>query len=84
MSRKKKSLLEIANGVYVNKSEIARLLGVAHVRGAKIFNQAQKVEIAELKDNYIDRTKVRTATMLKVLGLTREDIINNALTNERK
>ena len=83
MSRKKKTLKEIANGVYVNKSEIARLLGVAHVTGSKIFDQAQKIEIAELNDNYIDTTKVRTASVLKVLGLKREDIINMAL-NENK
>lgn len=80
MSRKKKTPMEIAKGVYVNKSEIARLLGVAHVQGAKIFDQVQKIEIAELNDNYIDRTKVRTASLLKVLGLTREDIINQAST----
>lgn len=78
MSRKKKTPMEIAKGVYVNKSEIARLLGVAHATGSKIFNQVQEVETEELKDNYIDSTKVRTATLLKVLGLTREDIINQA------
>ena len=78
MSRKKKTPMEIANGVYVNKSEIARLLGIAHVQGTKIFYRAQEIEILELRDNYIDTSKVRMTSVLKVLGLTREDIINMA------
>ena len=70
MAGHKKSNEEIATSFFVTKSEIARFFGVSKKVAREVFEQAQRDDIAELKFNYFDESKVRLNTVIEVLGLT--------------
>lgn len=72
---KLKGLFEIANGMHITKRGIARLFEINYERSCTIFDKAQEIEIKELGSNYFDKRRVRTKTVLKLLGLTKEDVL---------
>lgn len=73
MSRRKKTIHEIATSFHVNLSEIARLFGCGAAMADKIFVKAKKIDYTELQENYLDSNKVRLTTVLKVMGISEEE-----------
>lgn len=73
MSKKKKTIHEIATSFHVNLSEIARLFGCGAAMANKIFVRARAIEWEELHENYLDSNKVRLTTVLKVMGISEEE-----------
>ncbi len=73
MSRRKKTIHEIATSFHVNLSEISRLFGCGAAMANKIFVRARAIEWEELHENYLDSNKVRLTTVLKVMGISEEE-----------
>lgn len=70
MAKTVKSLEQLKKSLYLNKTEINRLFGCGKKSADKCFQAAQKIDCRELKDNYFDETKVRTSSVMRVLGIT--------------
>lgn len=69
--------MELATALYTNKAGISRLLGMSHQNACEIFENAQEIERAELGTNYIDWTKVRVSTVLRIAGISRDELIRS-------
>jgi hypothetical protein len=73
----RKTDMELATALYTNKAGISRLLSMSHQNACGIFGKAQEIERAELGNNYIDRTKVRVSTVLRIAGISRDELIRS-------
>lgn len=74
MTRLKKTREEIAGSFYVNKSGIDRLLGCGRLTAIKIFNSASDIDARELGANYFNRSTVRLTSVLKVAGISEQEL----------
>lgn len=74
MRRPEKTREEIAEAFHVNKSEIARLLGCGWPTAVKIFNSASDLDTRELGANYFDHGTVRLTSVLKVTGISEQEL----------
>jgi len=74
MRRPEKTREEIAEAFHVNKSEIARLLGCGWPTAVKIFNSASDLDARELGANYFDHGTVRLTSVLKVTGISEQEL----------
>lgn len=60
--------------VFINKEDIKKLIGCSnHAKAIEIFNMAN-----ELNEGYKDPKYVNVNNVLKVLGIKKGDIFNNA------
>jgi hypothetical protein len=74
MTRLKKTREEIAESFHVNKSEIDRLFGCGRPTAVKIFNSASDIDARELGANYFNRSTVRLTSVLKVAGISEQEL----------
>ena len=74
MRRPEKTREEIADAFHVNKSEIDRLLGCGRPTAVKIFNSASDMDARELGANYFNRNTVRLTSVLKVAGISEQEL----------
>ena len=66
---KTKSRESLLSTVYLNRSEIARLLDIPRPRANKIFALAMKEDKRQLGERHLYDTKVRIKTVLDVAGV---------------
>lgn len=74
MTRLKKTREEIAGSFHVNRSEIDRLLGCGRPTAVKIFNSASDMDARELGANYFNHSTVRLTSVLKVAGISEQEL----------
>ena len=74
MTRLKKTREEIAESFHVNRSEIDRLLGCGRPTAVKIFDSASDIDARELGANYFNRSTVRLTSVLKVAGISEQEL----------
>lgn len=74
MARREKTRAEISNAFHVNKSEIDRLLGCGRPTALKIFNSASDMDAKELGANYFNHSTVRLTSVLKVAGISEQEL----------
>lgn len=72
--RKKLSNEELMNSYYINIGQISQLFDVGLKTARKIFVLADQVDDAELKEYRVEENKVRTKTVLKIQGITYNDL----------
>lgn len=70
----KKSRAELANSFYVNRSDIASLLDISRSHAYRMFAEAQRTDRNELKQNYYNENNVRLSTVLRVAGISDEEL----------
>lgn len=89
MSKRTKSVWEILNSPYVNKSEIRRLFGYSVQQSNRVFDLAQNIDIQRAGgiDKLIRTDKVTMRSVLKATGtdysLLEKQIKNAAAVQER-
>ena len=64
-----KTRQQIANQLYLTKTDIQRLLGVSQYKARRIYDLADEIDAEELKYR-IEPTKVRLTSVSKVTGLS--------------
>lgn len=79
---------EIAMRYYINKSQIARLLGISREQARVIYDEAEKRDAERFKDFRPEPSKVRTRTVCSVYGINYEEVqkranLNNASSKVR-
>lgn len=67
--QRSKSRLELLSVMYLNTSEIARLLDIPRPRAKRIFDIAMHEDKAQLGTRQIYDTKVRLKTVMAVAGI---------------
>lgn len=72
--KRRKTVREIATSFHVNVCEISRLFRFGRVMADKTFDKARAIDIDELRENYMDYNKVRLSSVLRVLGITDEEL----------
>ena len=64
-----KTRQQIANQLYLTKTDIQRLLGVSQYKARRIYDLADGIDAEELKYR-IEPTKVRITSISKVTGIS--------------
>ena len=64
-----KTRQQIANQLYLTKTDIQRLLGVSQYKARMIYDLANNIDTEELKYR-VEPTKVRLTSVSKVTGLS--------------
>lgn len=64
-----KTRQQIANQLYLTKTDIQRLLGVSQYKARRIYDLADGIDTEELKYR-VEPTKVRLTSISKVTGLS--------------
>jgi len=72
--RRRKDKKELAVSFHLRIMEISRLFDLRYPIAKKVFNRAREIDREELGMNYLDETRVRTSTVLKVLGISKGDL----------
>ncbi|WP_102341274.1 hypothetical protein [Galactobacillus timonensis] len=65
----RKTRQQIANQLYLTKTDIQRLLGVSQYKARRIYDLADGIDTEELKYR-VEPTKVRLTSVSKVTGLS--------------
>lgn len=74
--KKKRTRQEIARSFHVRQADIATLFECGRVTAVQTFDKAQQLDLKELGDNYIDKNKVRLTSVLRVFGITNEELLD--------
>ena len=82
MSKRKKTVQEIASSFHVCVTEIGRLFGCGRVMADQIFDRARNIDRNELRENYLDEAKVRLTSVLRVMGISEEELRRKVPTKE--
>lgn len=64
-----KTRQQIANQLYLTKTDIQRLLGVSQYKARRIYDLADEIDAEELKYR-IEPTKVRISSISKATGIS--------------
>ena len=64
-----KTRQQIANQLYLTKTDIQRLLGVSQYKARRIYDLANSIDTEELKYR-IEPTKVRISSVSKATGIS--------------
>lgn len=64
-----KTRQQIANQLYLTKSDIQRLLGVSQQKAVRIYDLANQIDAEDLKYR-VEPTKVRITSISKVPGIS--------------
>ena len=64
-----KTRQQIANQLYLTKTDIQRLLGVSQYKARRIYDLANNIDTEELKYR-IEPTKVRISSVSKATGIS--------------
>lgn len=64
-----KTRQQIANQLYLTKTDIQRLLGVSQYKARRIYDLADEIDAEELKYR-IEPTKVRISSVSKATGIS--------------
>ena len=65
----KKTRQQIANQLYLTKTDIQRLLGVSQYKARRIYDLANQIDAEDLKYR-VEPTKVRITSISKVTGIS--------------
>lgn len=65
----RKTRQQIANQLYLTKTDIQRLLGVSQQKAVRIYDLANEIDAEDLKYR-IEPTKVRITSISKVTGIS--------------
>lgn len=65
----RKTRQQIANQLYLTKTDIQRLLGVSQQKAVKIYDLANQIDAEDLKYR-VEPTKVRITSISKVTGIS--------------
>ena len=74
MSKRKKTVQEITTSFHVCSTEIGRLFECGRVMSDQIFDRARIIDRNELRENYLDESKVRLTSVLRVMGISEEEL----------
>lgn len=66
----RKTRQQIANQLYLTKTDIRKLLGVSQPSANRIYKLAEKIDAEELKEFRVEPTKVRITSISKVTGIS--------------
>lgn len=64
---------DLINEFYLNKMQISRLLGITPQKAKELYEQADVLDNVQL-DYRIEENKVRMKSVLKVAGISFEDL----------
>lgn len=65
----RKTRQQIANQLYLTKTDIQRLLGVSQQKAVRIYDLANQIDAEDLKYR-VEPTKVRITSISKVTGIS--------------
>ena len=65
----RKTRQQIANQLYLTKTDIQRLLGVSQQKAVRIYDLANQIDAEDLKFR-VEPTKVRITSISKVTGIS--------------
>jgi len=65
----RKTRQQIANQLYLTKTDIQRLLGVSQYKARRIYDLANQIDAEDLKYR-VEPTKVRITSISKVTGIS--------------
>ena len=76
-----KSLEQTAKQALLSKTDIMRLFRIGHRAAGRIYASAEAIDKKDLGEYRAMETRVRTKSVLKVLGLNEDDLKKSVLPN---
>lgn len=71
----KRTKHELARAFHIRQGEISTLFDCGRATAVKTFDKAQLIDMDELGGNYFDHTTVRLSSVLRVLGISEEEML---------